>query len=128
MYRMQMHCAIYTCTRAHCVMFSILQLSSSLLLVCYFYMCILVYSEVCMCSVISFTLLVAICYRINYYINRCYSPVAFGKKTDPTGAYIRKYMPQVIIMSYKHYMLSTTCSNHAHTVRYTTTACIPLQY
>eukprot|EP00953_Heterococcus_sp_UTEX-ZZ885_P023858 13090-Heterococcus_DN1.PRE.1 len=28
-----------------------------------------------------------------YY--RCYSPVAFGKKTDPTGAYIRKYMPQL---------------------------------
>jgi cryptochrome len=24
---------------------------------------------------------------------RVYSPVAFGKKTDPTGAYIRKYLP-----------------------------------
>jgi len=24
---------------------------------------------------------------------RVYSPVAFGKKTDPTGAYVRKYLP-----------------------------------
>jgi len=24
---------------------------------------------------------------------RVYSPVAFGKKTDPKGAYIRKYLP-----------------------------------
>ncbi|XP_063721635.1 cryptochrome-2-like [Symsagittifera roscoffensis] len=29
----------------------------------------------------------------HYY--RVYSPVAFGKKTDPTGAYIRKYLPQL---------------------------------
>jgi deoxyribodipyrimidine photolyase len=35
--------------------------------------------------------------------NRCYSPVAFGKKTDPTGAYIRKYMPQVIAIKTVHY-------------------------
>ncbi|XP_061395281.1 cryptochrome-1-like [Musca vetustissima] len=26
---------------------------------------------------------------------RVYSPVAFGKKTDPTGAYIRKYVPEL---------------------------------
>ena len=26
---------------------------------------------------------------------RCYSPVAFGKKTDPNGDYIRKYLPQL---------------------------------
>jgi cryptochrome len=26
---------------------------------------------------------------------RIYSPVAFGKKTDPSGAYIRKYLPQL---------------------------------
>ena len=26
---------------------------------------------------------------------RCYSPVAFGKKTDPNGDYIRKYIPQL---------------------------------
>ena len=25
---------------------------------------------------------------------RCYSPVAFGKKTDPNGDYIRKWLPQ----------------------------------
>lgn len=29
---------------------------------------------------------------------RCYSPVAFGKKTDPDGAYIRKYIPQLAKM------------------------------
>ncbi|XP_053691981.1 cryptochrome-1 [Sabethes cyaneus] len=28
-----------------------------------------------------------------YY--RVYSPVAFGKKTDPTGSYIRKYVPEL---------------------------------
>eukprot|EP00656_Telonema_subtile_P041801 TRINITY_DN470_c0_g1_i2.p1 TRINITY_DN470_c0_g1~~TRINITY_DN470_c0_g1_i2.p1 ORF type:complete len:504 (-),score=78.32 TRINITY_DN470_c0_g1_i2:25-1536(-) len=28
-----------------------------------------------------------------YQYFRCYSPVAFGKKTDPTGAYIKKYIP-----------------------------------
>ena len=26
---------------------------------------------------------------------RVYSPVVFGKKTDPTGEYIRKYLPQL---------------------------------
>ena len=26
---------------------------------------------------------------------RVYSPVAFGKKTDPTGQYIRKYLPKL---------------------------------
>merc|ERR1712032_1558310 len=26
---------------------------------------------------------------------RCYSPVAFGKKSDPEGLYIRKYLPQL---------------------------------
>lgn len=26
---------------------------------------------------------------------RCYSPVAFGKKTDPNGDYIRKYVPKL---------------------------------
>lgn len=26
---------------------------------------------------------------------RCYSPVAFGKKTDPDGLYIKKYLPQL---------------------------------
>eukprot|EP00953_Heterococcus_sp_UTEX-ZZ885_P023859 13091-Heterococcus_DN1.PRE.1 len=33
--------------------------------------------------------------RSGQTFHRCYSPVAFGKKTDPTGAYIRKYMPQL---------------------------------
>ena len=26
---------------------------------------------------------------------RVYSPVAFGKKTDPTGDYIKKYLPKL---------------------------------
>jgi len=30
-----------------------------------------------------------------YQYFRVYSPVAFGKKTDPTGAYIRKYVPEL---------------------------------
>lgn len=29
-----------------------------------------------------------------YQYFRCYSPVAFGKKTDPNGDYIRKWLPQ----------------------------------
>jgi cryptochrome len=28
-------------------------------------------------------------------ICRVYSPVVFGKKTDPEGDYIRKYLPQL---------------------------------
>ncbi|KAG5184143.1 DNA photolyase [Tribonema minus] len=35
------------------------------------------------------------CSSFFYQYFRCYSPVAFGKKTDPTGAYIRKYLPQL---------------------------------
>jgi len=30
-----------------------------------------------------------------YQFFRCYSPIAFGKKTDPDGSYIRKYIPQL---------------------------------
>ena len=31
----------------------------------------------------------------HFYQNfRCYSPIAFGKKTDPNGDYIRKWLPQ----------------------------------
>ena len=26
---------------------------------------------------------------------RVYSPIVFGKKTDPSGAYIRKYLPKL---------------------------------
>jgi cryptochrome len=37
-----------------------------------------------MCSSILF---------FQYY--RVYSPIAFGKKTDPHGLYIRKYVPQL---------------------------------
>lgn len=29
-----------------------------------------------------------------YQYFRCYSPIAFGKKTDPNGDYIRKWLPQ----------------------------------
>ena len=33
------------------------------------------------------------CSNFFYQFFRCYSPVAFGKKTDPSGAYIRKWVP-----------------------------------
>jgi len=33
------------------------------------------------------------CFFYQYF--RCYSPVAFGKKTDPSGSYIRKYLPHL---------------------------------
>ncbi|GAB5356970.1 hypothetical protein AAMO2058_000333700 [Amorphochlora amoebiformis] len=33
------------------------------------------------------------CFFYQYF--RCYSPVAFGKKTDKNGDYIRKYLPQL---------------------------------
>jgi cryptochrome len=35
------------------------------------------------------------CSRWFYQYFRCYSPVAFGKKTDPNGDYIRRYVPQL---------------------------------
>jgi len=35
----------------------------------------------------------ASCYFYQYF--RCYSPIAFGKKTDKNGDYIRKYLPQL---------------------------------
>lgn len=35
------------------------------------------------------------CSNFFYQYFRCYSPVAFGKKTDPSGEYIRKYIPQL---------------------------------
>ena len=42
------------------------------------------------------------CSSFFYQYFRCYSPVAFGKKTDKTGAYIRKYVPEVRRFSDKH--------------------------
>ena len=35
------------------------------------------------------------CSNFFYQYFRCYSPIAFGKKTDPTGAYIRKWLPKL---------------------------------
>jgi cryptochrome len=35
------------------------------------------------------------CSAYFYQYFRCYSPVAFGKKTDPEGLYIKKYLPQL---------------------------------
>ena len=35
------------------------------------------------------------CSGFFYQYFRCYSPVAFQKKKDPSGAYIRKYLPQL---------------------------------
>ena len=37
-----------------------------------------------------------------YQYFRCYSPVAFGKKTDPNGDYIRKWCPELKNVSKKH--------------------------
>ena len=33
------------------------------------------------------------CFFYQYF--RCYSPVAFPKKTDPNGDYVRRYLPQL---------------------------------
>ena len=33
------------------------------------------------------------CSNFFYQYYRCYSPIAFGKKTDPSGEYIRKWIP-----------------------------------
>jgi cryptochrome len=33
------------------------------------------------------------CFFYQYF--RVYSPIAFGKSTDPNGDYIRKYIPQL---------------------------------
>lgn len=33
------------------------------------------------------------CSRFFYQYSRCYSPIAFGKKTDPSGDYIKKWLP-----------------------------------
>lgn len=35
------------------------------------------------------------CSNFFYQYFRCYSPVAFGKKTDPDGHYIRKWLPKL---------------------------------
>ncbi|GHP04859.1 cryptochrome-2 [Pycnococcus provasolii] len=35
------------------------------------------------------------CSGFFYQYFRCYSPIAFGKKTDPNGDYIRKYVPEL---------------------------------
>lgn len=42
------------------------------------------------------------CSRFFYQFGRCYSPVAFGKKTDPSGDYIRKWLPQLKDMPAKY--------------------------
>lgn len=42
------------------------------------------------------------CSRFFYQYGRCYSPVAFGKKTDPDGSYIRKYLPVLAKMPKKY--------------------------
>lgn len=36
------------------------------------------------------------CSRFFYQYFRVYSPVAFGKKTDPNGDYIRHWLPQLV--------------------------------
>jgi cryptochrome len=42
------------------------------------------------------------CSNFFYQYFRCYSPVAFGKKTDPEGAYIKKYVPEVRLLPTKY--------------------------
>ena len=42
------------------------------------------------------------CSRFFYQYGRCYSPVAFGKKTDPDGSYIKKYLPALANMPAKY--------------------------
>jgi cryptochrome len=48
---------------------------------------------------------------------RCYSPVAFGKKTDPTGEYIRKYLHGARVDDLKNRRLhSIGSANEIHNV------------
>lgn len=42
------------------------------------------------------------CSRYFFQYFRVYSPVAFGKKTDPQGAYIKKWLPQLANMPAKY--------------------------
>jgi cryptochrome len=40
------------------------------------------------------------CSNFFYQYFRVYSPIAFGKKTDPRGEYIRKWLPQLVSSDY----------------------------
>jgi len=42
------------------------------------------------------------CSRFFHQYGRVYSPIAFGKKTDPDGSYIRKYLPVLAKMPNKY--------------------------
>jgi len=42
------------------------------------------------------------CSGFFYQYFRCYSPIAFQKKNDPTGAYIRKYIPELRALPAKY--------------------------
>jgi cryptochrome len=42
------------------------------------------------------------CSRFFHQYGRCYSPVAFGKKTDPDGTYIKKWLPQLAKLPSKY--------------------------
>jgi cryptochrome len=42
------------------------------------------------------------CSRFYYQYSRCYSPIAFGKKTDKNGDYIRKWLPKLANMPAKY--------------------------
>ena len=52
-------------------------------------------STVPVCVGVVLALISCLCWRAPCLACRVYSPVAFGKKTDPSGAYIRKYIPQL---------------------------------
>lgn len=45
------------------------------------------------CNVGNWQWLACVAFYAQYY--RCYSPVAFGKKWDPEGAFVRKYVPEL---------------------------------
>jgi hypothetical protein len=47
----------------------------------------------CVCAPMNSSPLLSLCRHC--LLPRVYSPVAFGKKTDPTGDFIRKYVPQL---------------------------------
>jgi cryptochrome len=42
------------------------------------------------------------CSAFFYQYFRCYSPVSFGQKSDPEGAFIRKWLPELRKMDRKH--------------------------
>lgn len=55
------------------------------------------------------------CSNFFYQYFRCYSPIAFGKKTDPEGLYIKKYLPQLAKYPAKYIYEPWTAPLHIQT-------------